>query len=66
MKRSEICGASIHAGWFDKVTSSIITSTKYCLSNSFFIFHECIACLMDVINCFFNANEGINAVQLSL
>ena len=66
MKRSEGGGASLHAGWFDKVTSSMITSTKYSLSNSLFIFHECIACLMDVINCFFNANEGINAVQLSL
>ena len=65
MKRSEIGGDSLHIELFDKVTSSMITSTKYCLSNIFFICHECIACLMDVIKFFFNSNEGINAVQLS-
>ena len=66
MKRIEGGGASLHAGWFDKVTSSMTTSTKYCCNYSLFICHECIACLIDVIHCFFNANEGINAVQLSL
>ena len=66
MKRSEGGGASIHAGWFDKVTSSMITSTKYCLTNIFFICHECVACLMNVNNCFFNANEAAAAVQLYL
>ena len=66
MKRSEGSGASLHAGWFDKATSSMITSTKYCCSYSLSICHEFFACLIDVINCFFNANEGINAVQLSL